>query len=99
VLYDDGPLWQWLDRRDLVGPAAHVPLRALPAIRFRRDGRLRRSPPAGMLRMVAQRRRHAPVEQDFRTWAAGRFGEEAATAAANYLGSSAGGWTRCPSRR
>jgi hypothetical protein len=86
VLYDDGPLWQWLDRRDLVGPAAYVPLRALAAIRFRRGGRLRRSPPAGMLRMVAQRRRRAPVEQDFHTWAAGRFGEEAAMAAANYLG-------------
>lgn len=86
VLYDDGPLWRWLDERDLVGPAAHVPLRALVGIRFRWRDRLHSFPPAGMLRMLARRRRRAPVGQGFHTWAAERFGEEAATAAANYLG-------------
>lgn len=86
VLYDDGPLWAWLHQRDLVGPTAHVPLRALGGIRFRWRGRLRRRPPVGMLRMVAQRRRRAPVDQDFRSWAAERFGEQAASAAASYLG-------------
>jgi phytoene dehydrogenase-like protein len=86
VLYDDGPLWRWLEERSLVGPAAHVPLRGLAGVRFRWRDRLRRRPPVGMLRMVAQRHRRAPVDQDFHGWAAGRFGEEAATAAANYLG-------------
>jgi phytoene dehydrogenase-like protein len=86
VLDGDGTLWRWLEERDLVGPAAHVPLRGLAGIRFRWRDRLRRRPPVGMLRMVAQRRRRAPVDQDFRTWAAERFGEHAATAAANYLG-------------
>lgn len=86
VLYDDGPLWRWLDERDLVGPAAHVPLRALVGIRFRWRDRLHSFPPAGMLPMLARRRRRAPVGQSFHTWAAERFGEEAATAAANYLG-------------
>ena len=86
VLYDDGPLWRWLDERDLVGPAAHVPLRAIAGIRFRWKDRLHSFPPAGMLRMLAQRRRRAPVDQGFHTWAAEQFGEQAATAAANYLG-------------
>jgi phytoene dehydrogenase-like protein len=86
VLYDDGPLWAWLSKRDLVGPAAHVPLRALAGIRFRWGGRLRRRPPTGMLRMLAGRRRRAPVDQDFGTWACERFGQEAARAGANYLG-------------
>ena len=85
-LYDDGPLWRWLDERDLVGPAAHVPLRALAGSRFRWGERLHSFPPAGMLRMLARRRRRAPVDQGFHTWAAEQFGEQAATAAANYLG-------------
>jgi len=63
-----------------------VPLRALAGIRFRWRDRLHRFPPAGMLRIVAQQRCRAPVDQGFHTWAAERFGGEAATAAANYLG-------------
>jgi hypothetical protein len=34
----------------------------------------------------ARRRPPAPVDQGFHTWAAEQFGEQAATAAANYLG-------------
>jgi phytoene dehydrogenase-like protein len=86
VIYDDGPLWAWLDERDLVAPAAHVPHRALASIRFRWRAGLRRRPPTSMLWMLAERRRRAPVDQDFRTWASERFGETAAMAAASYLG-------------
>src|ERR687897_15203 len=38
VLYDDGPLWRWLDERDLVGPAAHVPPPAPPRVPLPRRG-------------------------------------------------------------
>jgi phytoene dehydrogenase-like protein len=86
VLYDDGPLWAWLAERDLIGPAAHAPLRALAAFRFRRRGRLRRLPHGGIVRLLAHSSRVAPVDQDFHGWVAARHGEEAAAAAANLLG-------------
>src|SRR5690242_13941225 len=43
AFYADGPHWQWLVERDLVGPFVTVPLRAAAGIRFHRDGRLRRT--------------------------------------------------------
>jgi hypothetical protein len=60
VLYDDGPLWAWLHQRDLVGPAAHVPLGAHGGIRLGHHGRPAATRPAGILRMLAQRRHRAP---------------------------------------
>jgi phytoene dehydrogenase-like protein len=86
AFYADGPHWHWLVERDLVGPAVTVPLRAAPAIRFHHDGRLRRTLPAALLPMLAHRRRRAPVDVDFHSWAAALHGEEAARAAANLLG-------------
>jgi hypothetical protein len=86
VFYADGPHWRWLVDRGLVGRAATLPLAEVRGIRFHRDGRLQRTPPAGLVAMVAHRRRRAPVDQDFRSWAAALHGEDTARAAANLMG-------------
>ena len=86
AFYADGPHWHWLVERDLVGPLAPLPLREVRGAWFHRGGRLRRTPPASLLPMLARRRRRAPVDVDFHTWAAALHGEEAARAAANLLG-------------
>lgn len=86
AFYADGPHWRWLVDRDLVGRVATLPLAEARGIRFHRDGRLRRTPPAGLLAMVAHRRRRAPVDQDFHSWAAALHGADTARAAANLMG-------------
>ena len=86
VLYCDGPWWRWLAERDLIGPFSGVPLRGLAGFRFRNGDRLRRTPPVALLRVLAHRRRRAPVDVDFGTWIRGQHGEEAATAASNLMG-------------
>jgi phytoene dehydrogenase-like protein len=68
VIYRDGPLWRWLQERRLDPPAAGPPL---SGIRFRWDGAVRRTPPFGALPAVLRLRgRQAPVDRDFRSWAA-----------------------------
>ncbi|MDG6108664.1 NAD(P)-binding protein [Dactylosporangium aurantiacum] len=86
VLYRDGPWWRWLADRDLIGAAGGVPAAGLAGFRFRRGGRLRRTPPAALLPVLAARRRRAPVDADFRTWIRDRHGDPAADAAANLMG-------------
>jgi NAD(P)-binding Rossmann-like domain len=86
VFYADAPFWPWLVERGLVGPAAPPSLADVRASRFRRDGRLRAIPPAGLVRMLAARRRRAPVDQDFAGWAAGIWGDAAARSAAGAMG-------------
>ena len=86
VFYADGPHWNWLQERDLVGPAAGLSPTDVRGVRAHRDGRLRRSLPAGLLAMLARRRVEAPVDRDFSSWAGERFGPAAARAAANALG-------------
>ena len=86
AFYADGPHWRWLVERDLVGRAAKLPLREAGKIRFYSGGRLRRMPPADLLAMLAHRRRRAPVDRDFRSWATENFGAGPARAAANLLG-------------
>ncbi|AZM47742.1 FAD-dependent oxidoreductase [Streptomyces sp. WAC 06738] len=82
ALYYRGPHWAWLKRRHLLGPLAPIPPLEGSRFRFRRDGRLRKVPPAAMLRLV--RRREAPVDRDFHSWAAEIAGEAGARAAAHY---------------
>lgn len=82
ALYYRGPHWAWLKQRDLLGTMAPLPPLEGARFRFRRDGRLRKVPPAAMLRLV--RRRDAPVDRDFHSWAAGIAGEAGARAAACY---------------
>src|SRR5947207_5135164 len=43
VLYSDGPMWSWLDERDLGRPAETFP--TLGKMTIRVDGRARRVPP------------------------------------------------------
>ena len=86
AFYADGPHWRWLVERDLVGRAVTLSPATLRGVRFHRGGRLRRTPPAGLLAMAARRRRHAPVDRDFFSWAAEQHGPETARVAANFLG-------------
>ncbi|HSS04801.1 MAG TPA: NAD(P)-binding protein [Solirubrobacterales bacterium] len=76
VIYKDGSFWEWLLERDLLPPYAGAPL---SGIRFRWRGAARRVPPLatvpGALRL---RGRKAPVDVDFRSWAASHSDEQTA---------------------
>jgi phytoene dehydrogenase-like protein len=77
VLYDDGPLWAWLDERGLARPAGRAPLTS--GFRFRVGGRVRRVPPAALIRgFLHLRKESAPVDVAFRAWAESIAGVEAA---------------------
>ncbi|MFI1004446.1 FAD-dependent oxidoreductase [Streptomyces galbus] len=84
ALYNGGPHWTWLRRRDLIGPLAPVPPLEGARLRLRHHGTLRRTPPFAMLRLLRRTARQAPVDVDFLTWATGQAGEEGARAAAHY---------------
>ncbi|MFF4778083.1 NAD(P)-binding protein [Microtetraspora fusca] len=85
VFYADGPHWDWLAERELIGRLGRPSPREMRA-GFVWNGRLRRRPPAGFLRMMMLgRHRTAPVDQDFFSWAAGLYGEETARWAANAI--------------
>jgi phytoene dehydrogenase-like protein len=76
VLYKDGPFWDWLSERDLLPTYAGPPL---SGIRFRWQGRARRTPPLGALPAVLRLRgREAPVDADFRGWATAHSDERTA---------------------
>ncbi len=76
VIYKDGPLWDWLDERDLLPPFAGP---SLAGIRFRWQGAVRRTPPLGTIPAVLRLRgREAPVDQDFRSWVADHADEQTA---------------------
>jgi phytoene dehydrogenase-like protein len=69
VIYKDGPLWDWLAERDLLPAYANPPL---SGIRFRWQGKVRRTPPLGTVPPVLRLRgREAPVDVDFRSWVTG----------------------------
>ena len=68
ALYAGTALWDWLVARGLDQPAG-VP--GLTAGRFRRDGRVTRTPPRALLRAVRLRRAEAPVDIGLRDWLAG----------------------------
>jgi len=76
ALYKDGPFWSWMAERGLLPRYAGIPL---APIRFRWQGEVRRTPPFGALPSVLRLRGHeAPVDLDFRTWAAAHAGERTA---------------------
>lgn len=76
AILSSSPLWQWLKDRGL------LPLYARPrlsGVRFRWQDDIRRVPAVGAtVAALRLRGRPAPVEMDFRTWAAEQVGEEAA---------------------
>jgi phytoene dehydrogenase-like protein len=76
VLYKDGPFWDWLTERDLLPAYAGPPL---SGIRFRWQGKVRRTPPLGAIPAVLRLRgREAPVDVDFRSWATAHSDERTA---------------------
>jgi phytoene dehydrogenase-like protein len=84
ALLCNSPFWTWLGERDLLPPAAKP---RLSGFRFRWDGEIRRVPAVGAaVAMLRLRGRQAPVELDFRTWAAEQVGLEAADQIARSAG-------------
>jgi phytoene dehydrogenase-like protein len=87
AFYRDGPLWGWMAERNLLPRHVGPPL---AGVRFRRAGEIRRTPPLGAIPSVLRLRgRVAPVELDFRTWAADHTDERTAA----MLSSAAGVYT------
>lgn len=84
ALYDGGPHWTWLARRDLLGPTAPVPLLEGARLRFHRGGVLRRTPPSALLRLIRHRPERVPADEDFSTWAGRLVGGAGARAAAHF---------------
>ena len=83
VIYDDGPLWAWLAERKLVGDDARNPI---GGIRFRHRGKLRRTPPAVMIKALPVLRHEAPVDLSFREWVAAQHGDAAADVLSKFAG-------------
>lgn len=85
VVYSDGPLWRWLDDRDLTHGVLGAP--RLPRIMVRLDGRGRRIVPVGLVRaLLTIRRASAPVDTSFAEWAGGVVGDEHAARISAFMG-------------
>src|SRR3954469_16231909 len=68
AIYKGGVLWEWLSARDLMPPLAR-PL--LTGVRFHYEGAVHRTPPLSLIPPgLRLRGRMAPIDQDFRSWAA-----------------------------
>lgn len=76
ALYKGRSNWQWLRERDLLPPMLKPSLRGL---RYRYRGKLRRTAPAALARVLTMARSDAPLDQDFRSWASSRCGESTAS--------------------
>ncbi|MFF2084677.1 FAD-dependent oxidoreductase [Nocardia sp. NPDC058176] len=85
VFYADGPHYTWLKERGFVAGLGWPPLSSAARVGFRTDGRIRKLPPVGMLRAQSRKALSAPVDVDFHTWAAARWGERTATQLANAI--------------
>ncbi len=76
AMYHDGFFWKWMREREVLPP--HKSAR-LTGARVRLQGTLRRTPPLGALPAVLRLRgREAPVNTDFRAWAASHTDESTA---------------------
>jgi hypothetical protein len=77
VLYANGELWRFLRERELLPAVARPPL---TGVRFRLDGRSRRTLPLVFHRTLARlwRTAEAPHDVSFRDWIAARAGARAA---------------------
>jgi len=90
ALYQDGSLWRWLAERKLLPAHVGPPLGGAGGARFRWDGAVRRTPPLSAIPAVLRLRgREAPVELDFRSWAASHTDQRTA----DLLSAAAGVYT------
>lgn len=86
VFYADGPHYTWLKKRGFVkGLGWPGPIDMATLLHFRADGRIRAIPPLSMLRPQSRKWLTAPVDVDFHTWAAGRWGDDTARQMANAI--------------
>src|SRR5690606_17517786 len=85
VFYADGPHYTWLKARGFTAGLGWPAPRQLGRLGFRTDGRVRRIPPARMLRAQARFDLKPPVDIDFRSWASARWGEATAEHIANAI--------------
>lgn len=85
VFYADGPHYAWLKQRGFVADLGWPRLGDWARAGFRVGGRVRSLPPVRMLRAQARGRLTAPVDLDFRGWAADRWGEATAEQLANAI--------------
>jgi hypothetical protein len=84
VIYADGPLWAWLDRRGLARPVHRFPAQA--RIAFRAGGRARLLPPAAVSKgILRSRNAQAPVDRSFSEWATERLKDQAAAPIAAFM--------------
>ena len=84
VMYDDGASWRWLRDHKLAPATRRSPL---SGVRFVYRGRSSRLPPRSAIRGALRLRRHrAPEDLDFRSWAAGLAGADAAELLARAAG-------------
>jgi hypothetical protein len=68
AIYKGGVLWDWLSERGLMPPLARP---QLTGVRFQYDGAVHRTPPLSLIPPgLRLRGRIAPVDRDFRSWAA-----------------------------
>ena len=82
VIYNDGPLWSWLDERQLVAGATRPPMRG---IFVRHHGSLHRFPPPALLRGInLLRSRDIPSDVSFYQWAEGKAGPKVAEALSRF---------------
>jgi phytoene dehydrogenase-like protein len=81
ALYGDGTMWPWLKGRGLLPPTVRP---NFIGFRMYAGGRLRRTFPP-LVNAALRLPRRAPIDRDYRTWAAERVGERAAEAAIGLL--------------
>ncbi|MEV0059306.1 NAD(P)-binding protein [Nocardia sp. NPDC050718] len=85
VFYADGPHYRWLKKRGFVAGLGFPSIGAAVKIGFRADDRIRKAPPSGMLRAQSRKWLQAPVDVDFHSWAADRWGDRTAAQIANAI--------------
>ncbi|MBF6175033.1 NAD(P)-binding protein [Nocardia blacklockiae] len=85
VFYADGPHYAWLKRHGFVSDLGWPGIGGWARLGFRAGGRIRKVPPPGMIRAQASTGTKAPVDVEFHSWAASRWGEHTATQLANAI--------------
>ena len=83
AIYNDGPFWTWLGDNGLRPDVARP---RMTGLRFRLEGRARRTPPPTVVRAIGLLRHDAPVDVDLRSWATQQAGDRVASTLAAACG-------------